>query len=45
MAQTELAVSGQAPGFTAPDENGQLWDLTNALERAPQVLIFYRGDW
>jgi peroxiredoxin len=45
VAQTEVAIGGQAPDFAAPDQNGQLWHLIDALERAPQVLIFYRGDW
>ncbi len=45
MAQTEAAVGAQAPDFAAPDENGHLWSLGAALERAPQVLVFYRGDW
>lgn len=45
MTQTEGGVGAQAPIFAAPDENGQLWHLSDALERAPQVLVFYRGDW
>ena len=45
MAQTELAVGAQAPDFSAPDEGGQPWRLSEALERAAQVLVFYRGDW
>lgn len=45
MAQTELAIGARAPVIAAPDENSQLWQLTDALERAQQVLVFYRGDW
>jgi len=45
MTQTELAVGALAPVFAAPDENGQTWHLSEALERSAQVLIFYRGDW
>ncbi len=45
MAETDVAVGALAPAFTAPDENGQPWDLSEALERSAQVLVFYRGDW
>lgn len=45
MAQTEVVVGAQAPDFEAPDENGQLWRLSSAPARSPQVLVFYRGDW
>jgi peroxiredoxin len=45
VAQTQVAVGAQAPVVAAPDENGELWHLSDALERAAQVLIFYRGDW
>ena len=40
MAQTQVAVGAQALVFAAPDENGQLWHLTDALSRSAQVLIF-----
>ena len=45
VAETEVAVGTPAPIFAAPDENGQLCHLSEALERSAQVLIFYRGDW
>ncbi len=45
MAETELAAGTLAPIFAAPDENGQLWQLSEALDRSAQVLVFYRGDW
>jgi peroxiredoxin len=45
VTQTEVAVGAQAPVIAAPDENGQQWHLSDALERSAQVLIFYRGDW
>ena len=45
MARTNVAVGAPAPVFAAADENGQLWHLSEALERSAQVLIFYRGDW
>ena len=45
MAETRLAVGAHAPDFTAPDQDGQVWHLAEALEQATQVLVFYRGDW
>lgn len=45
MTETDVVVGARAPVFAAPDENGQLWHLTDALKRSAQVLIFYRGDW
>ena len=31
--------------FTAIDQNGQPWRLSEALGRGAVVLVFYRGDW
>ena len=45
VAETRLAVGAHAPDFTAPDQDGQVWHLAEALEQATQVLVFYRGDW
>jgi peroxiredoxin len=45
MTQKTLAVGAQAPDFSAPDQNGQMWHLADALDQSPQVLVFYRGDW
>jgi len=45
VAEMELAAGTLAPSFAAPDENGQLWHLSEALKRSAQVLVFYRGDW
>lgn len=45
MTQTAVDVGAQAPDFAAPDEHGNTWRLSQALQRAPQVLVFYRGDW
>src|SRR6266536_5273843 len=39
-----MAVSARAPDFEAQDENGATWRLSEALQRAAQVLVFYRGD-
>ncbi len=45
MTETRLAIGGQAPDFTLSDEQGRPWRLAEALMRATQVLVFYRGDW
>ncbi len=45
MAADQLAVDARAPDFTAPDQDGQEWRLSAAVQRATQVLLFYRGDW
>ena len=45
MTESDLHVGQQAPDFSAPDERGQPWRLSEALQRAAQVLVFYRGDW
>ena len=45
MAETTLAVGAHAPDFSAPDQNGQLWHMAEALQQSAQVLVFYRGDW
>lgn len=45
MAQSDLAVGAPAPDFTAVDEHGNPWRLSDALKHSAQVLVFYRGDW
>jgi peroxiredoxin len=38
-------VGARAPDFTAPDQDDKPWQLSKALLRSAQVLVFYRGDW
>jgi peroxiredoxin len=45
MTETALQVGAKAPDFEAPDEHGTAWRLSQAVTRAAQVLVFYRGDW
>lgn len=40
-----LAVGASAPGLTALDQDGKVWDLSQALESGPVLLIFQRGHW
>ena len=45
MTGTAVEVGALAPSFEAPDQDGKIWRLRDALQRAAQVLVFYRGDW
>ena len=45
MTEAAVAVGALAPDFEAPDENGKMWRLRDAIQGAAQVLVFYRGDW
>lgn len=45
MTQNGLSVGAIAPDFSAPDQHHQRWQLSEALQRSGQVLVFYRGDW
>ncbi len=40
-----LAIHQRAPNFTAVDQNGKKFVLSDALKKGPVVLVFYRGEW
>jgi hypothetical protein len=40
-----LKVGESAPGFSLPDENGNLVKLKGLLAQGPVVISFYRGQW
>jgi peroxiredoxin len=40
-----LNVNDKAPMFKATDQNGTMFDLSQALKKGKVVLIFYRGQW
>lgn len=40
-----LNTGAQAPMFTALDADSNMFDLKDALQEGPVVLIFYRGFW
>jgi cytochrome oxidase Cu insertion factor (SCO1/SenC/PrrC family) len=40
-----VAVGETAPGFVLSDQNGNTVKLSDAREKAPVVLVFYRGYW
>lgn len=40
-----LKVGESAPGFSLPDENGNLVELKGLLAQGPVVISFYRGQW
>jgi cytochrome oxidase Cu insertion factor (SCO1/SenC/PrrC family) len=42
---TVLRVGEPAPDFTLPDATGAAVSLASLRERAPVVLVFYRGYW
>ena len=40
-----VGVGEVAPDFTLPDHNGQKITLSDARDKSPVVLVFYRGYW
>ena len=40
-----LKAGDRAPGFSLPDERGQLVGSLDLLKRGPLVVSFYRGVW
>lgn len=40
-----LSVGEKVKNFTAKDNEGNDFDLYDALEKGPVVLLFYRGNW
>jgi peroxiredoxin len=38
-------VGEKVENFTAVDEDGNLFELKDALEEGPVVVVFYRGQW
>jgi peroxiredoxin len=44
-AQSKLPVGSKAPAFKAPDEKGQMIELSALLKDGPVIINFYRGQW
>ncbi len=40
-----LKAGESAPGFSLPDEKGNLVELKGLLAQGPVVISFYRGQW
>ena len=40
-----VAVGDVAPDFTLQDQNGNKVTLSDARDKSPVVLVFYRGYW
>ena len=40
-----LRIGERAPGFTLPNQRGEMVKLSDRLSRGPVVLNFYRGVW
>ncbi len=45
IMERTLKAGDRAPGFTLPNEQGQMVDSLELLRRGPLVLGFYRGVW
>lgn len=45
IMERTLKAGDPAPGFTLPNEQGQMVDSSELLRRGPLVLSFYRGVW
>jgi peroxiredoxin len=40
-----LSVGAEVPMFTAQDQFGNNYQLSEALKKGPVILLFYRGQW
>jgi len=40
-----LKAGDRAPGFTLPNQQGQMVSSSELLGKGPLVLSFYRGEW
>jgi peroxiredoxin len=40
-----LKVGQKAPNFEGKDQNGKVFRLSEALQKGPVVMFFYRGEW
>ena len=45
IMERTLKAGDRAPGFTLPNEQGQMVASSELLLRSPLVLSFYRGVW
>ena len=45
MRGTPIGVGDSAPDFTLEDQNVRKVTLSDAHDKSPVVLIFYRGYW
>jgi hypothetical protein len=45
IQQGALQTGDAAPGFSLPDQEGQLVHSQELLAQGPLVLVFYRGMW
>lgn len=43
--RTPVAVGDMAPDFKLEDQNGHRITLSDARDKSPVVLVFYRGYW
>jgi cytochrome oxidase Cu insertion factor (SCO1/SenC/PrrC family) len=45
IMERTLKAGDRAPGFTLPDQQGQMVSSSELLGKGPLVLSFYRGVW
>ena len=45
VTASSAPVTGKAPAFVLPAQDGQRVALADALAHGPVVLVFYRGFW
>ncbi|CAI3962494.1 AhpC/TSA family protein [Alteromonas macleodii] len=45
QGEKALDINCTAPDFTLPSATGELFQLTEALNKGAVVLTFYRGSW
>jgi len=45
IAERARKIGDQAPGFSLPNSNGEMVQLSDLLARGPVVITFYRGEW
>ncbi|HZA50153.1 MAG TPA: hypothetical protein VE549_05385, partial [Myxococcaceae bacterium] len=45
ISETARTVGSRAPHLSLPSSTGEKWSLSDALQKGPAVLVFYRGHW
>jgi len=40
-----VSLDSQAPGFSLPDQKGQVMRSAQLLRKGPVLIVFYRGHW
>ena len=43
--ESVISLDSQAPGFSLPDQKGQVMTSAQLLRKGPVLIVFYRGHW